>query len=204
MFYKQVEQPLSDSFLTPAEYLRRKDELRTKPAGMAKDYGSVNVKRQAYTFPLGKEHFVAIRQLKTNDELIVTRPDKGVGYVLKDRKDYVAKMLDILNDSSKFVCLGDCETEDKTDLNEKALKAFLFRELKEKRSAKTCMSGYGQVVPRDLGCMACPRSISQSVAFSAIDDWECTSRVGLLVGGATEARAGTIFCAYHQRFFHIL
>ena len=71
--------------------------------------------------------------MKNNGDLVITRPDKGMGYVLMDKKDYVAKMMEILNDGAKFECLGSCETEDRTDLNEKALQAFLYWKLKEKK-----------------------------------------------------------------------
>ena len=45
--------------------------------------------------------------------------------------DYVAKMMEILNDSSKFECLGSCDECDNTGQNERALQAFLYRLCKD-------------------------------------------------------------------------
>ena len=131
MFYQQVENALSESSLAERECSKRKVELKTKLSGIANDYGQQ--KRQSFTFPLGKEHFNAIRELKNNTDLVITRPDKGTGIVLMDRKDYVVKMMDILGDETKFECLGRCEDADGTALNESALQAFLYRKMKEKK-----------------------------------------------------------------------
>ena len=53
-------------------------------------------------FPLGKEHLKAIRELRKMEDVAITLPDKGAGTVLLDRADYVTKMMDILNDTTKF------------------------------------------------------------------------------------------------------
>ena len=52
MFYKQMDRSLSDSSLPRVECSMRKDDLKTKLAGIAKDFSSVNIHRQAYTFHL--------------------------------------------------------------------------------------------------------------------------------------------------------
>ena len=44
-----------------------------------------------------------------------------------DRLDYVAKMMKILNNSSKFENLGSCDEFDSTGQKERALQAFLYR-----------------------------------------------------------------------------
>lgn len=44
-----------------------------------------------------------LKKLSTNEELVISRPDKGRGVVILNKVDYVHKMTDILNDESKFV-----------------------------------------------------------------------------------------------------
>ena len=131
MFYRQIEDALSVSALGRAECSERKSELKRKLSGIANEYGQQ--KRQAFTFPFGKEHLNAIRELRSNVDLVITRPDKGSGIVLLDRVDYVDRMMDILKDETKFECMGRCEDADRTELNEKALQAFLYRKMKDKK-----------------------------------------------------------------------
>ena len=49
-----------------------------------------------------KECFRAINRLRKNDDIIITKPDKGSGVVLLNKSDYVNKMNEILDDQSKF------------------------------------------------------------------------------------------------------
>ena len=81
---------------------------------------------------MNKQHLKTIRDLKKNDDLIITRPDKGSGVVLLNRKDYIAKMGDILSDTTKFMKIGSVENHDRTLQQERALQAFLLRAQKSK------------------------------------------------------------------------
>ena len=69
----------------------------------------------------------AFRELRSNKDIVITRPDKGAGSVVLDRSEYIAKMLQILGDKSKFECLGCCKDNDQTGVHERALQAFLLR-----------------------------------------------------------------------------
>ena len=104
---------------------RTRDGLKAKVAGLAHEYADTKHKRNV--FPLGKEHLDALHQLKSNKELVITKPDKGTGVVLLDKQDYVAKMMSILNDSTKFERIGGCAEHDNTGKRERALQAFLLR-----------------------------------------------------------------------------
>ena len=55
--------------------------------------------------PFQKEMIQALRQLKLNKEIIVTKPDKGSGTVILDRSDYTMKMFEIINDPDNFKTL---------------------------------------------------------------------------------------------------
>ena len=60
------------------------------------------------------ECYQAIKSLRRNEKTLITRPDKGSGVVILNKSNYVTKMGNILNDASKFECLGPAATADKT------------------------------------------------------------------------------------------
>ena len=49
-----------------------------------------------------EEHWAVLKNLKNASNLIITRPDKGRGVVLMNKNEYDSKLLNILNDPSKF------------------------------------------------------------------------------------------------------
>ena len=57
-------------------------------------------------FLMTKECFQAIKSLRTNEEILITKPDKGAGVVILNKNDYSNKMKTILNDTTKFLILG--------------------------------------------------------------------------------------------------
>ena len=61
---------------------------------------------------LGDQHRQVIKLLRNNNNLVISKPDKGACVVLLDHVDYVNKMLQILNDEKKFKKLGPVETCD--------------------------------------------------------------------------------------------
>ena len=77
-------------------------------------------------FSLHHEHRKALRELR-NENLVIVRPDKGRATVILTRDEYVQKMLTILQDQSKFVCLGPCDEFDCTLKTEKKLQSYLKR-----------------------------------------------------------------------------
>ena len=52
---------------------------------------------------LTRQHLESIKELTKNPALILSRPDKGAGWVLLNKTDYLDKMKTILSDSSKFL-----------------------------------------------------------------------------------------------------
>ena len=73
-----------------------------------------------------KKHIDALKELKDNKDIIITKPDKGAGIVLLNKLDYIEKMETILADEHKFSCLRN--EKDKTASIEqqitKCLKSF--------------------------------------------------------------------------------
>ena len=72
---------------------------------------------------LSKGELLAFKQLSTNNNIVITKPDKGNGVVIMNRSDYLSKLLDIVSDPTKFKLL----TEDPTEQRETRLQNFLYR-----------------------------------------------------------------------------
>ena len=117
----------------------------------AQKYSSVKVEKTG--FPLNSNHFKAIKQLKNNKELVITRPDKGNGVVLLDRSDYVQKMSTILK-TEKFIEIGYADKHDRTLQVERALQAFLLCAVKKGDLSLEVYERIRPVGTRDRGCMA--------------------------------------------------
>ena len=63
----------------------------------------------------------AIKLLRSNKAILITKPDKGSGVVILNKSDYVNKMECILSDISKFKLFGPVSEFDKTGKNEAKL-----------------------------------------------------------------------------------
>jgi len=86
-------------------------------------------RQQQYRIHTEQEQYHSIlKNLKQDKSIIVTRPDKGRGVVLMNKNDYLSKMYEIINDSSKFKPLSD----DPTIGREQSLITLLNRLSKEK------------------------------------------------------------------------
>ena len=83
-------------------------------------------------FSLGREHMKTLKDLRTNSDGIITRPDKGRATVVMNRSDYIDKMLTILDDPPKFEELHHTSSHDKTAGVEASLNKFLG-ELRDNR-----------------------------------------------------------------------
>ena len=70
-------------------------------------------------------HFESAKQLKMNNDIVLTRPDKCTGVVILNSADYVSKMDAILEDTNKFLKLGDLSFDDTQKIENKLQKRFL-------------------------------------------------------------------------------
>ena len=77
------------------------------------------------SFSLGREHMKALRELRQNEDIVISKPDKGRAVVVMSRSDYHDKMLTILQDNSKFKEVGPVESHDRTMAIELTLVKFL-------------------------------------------------------------------------------
>ena len=80
-----------------------------------------------YTYKFLRQHRV-FRNLRKNKDIVITKPDKGNGVVILDRKLYDSAIQEIIPDTSKFEKLN----EDPTLKREALLQRFL-RKLKQKK-----------------------------------------------------------------------
>ena len=61
-----------------------------------------------------KECFQAIKSLRTNERILITKPDKGAGVVIFNKNEFNDKMKTIVNDTTKFLDLGPVTNKDNT------------------------------------------------------------------------------------------
>ena len=81
-------------------------------------------------FTMHKEYFRAINKLRKNDDIIITKLDKGSGVVLLNKSDYIDKINEILDDQSKFKRLGPVSSNDNTASIESRLQKQLLDSVK--------------------------------------------------------------------------
>ena len=98
-------------------------QCRSALETMAHEYA--NKETDHRSFSLRREHLQAIRELRNNENIVISRPDKGRATGILKRQDYVDKMKRILDDTSKFMRLGPVETHDRTPVVETSLNSFL-------------------------------------------------------------------------------
>ena len=93
----------------------------------------VTAKADVKEFSLEREHLKALKDLRMNRELIITRPDKGRATVIMKKESYVEKLMAILGDKSMFLTLGPVSEFDQTEKIEQSLRSFLsqLRDSKE-------------------------------------------------------------------------
>ena len=65
-------------------------------------------------FNMHKEHFQATKSVRCNEQILITKPDKGSGVVILSKCDYIKKMASILDDKTKLLNMGDVNLHDNT------------------------------------------------------------------------------------------
>ena len=72
-----------------------------------------------------KNHFEVAKCLNRNSDILITRPDKGASIGILNRTDYITKIGPILDDTTKFLKIGDLSFDDTYKLEIKLQKRFL-------------------------------------------------------------------------------
>ena len=119
------------------------NQLKTDLSHMAHHYVSVyKPSKQAL-----RKHSI-LKKLKSNPDLVVTKPDKGNGVVIMNKSDYHTRMLEMIGDESKFkkrdrFC--GIANKDITIFREGQLQRFLYS-LKKKKLLDDAI--YDRVYPK--------------------------------------------------------
>ena len=71
-----------------------------------------------------KNHFEVAKCLKRNPDILLTRSNKGAGVMILNWTDYITKMATILDDTIKFLKLGDLSVDDTHKLEIKFFELF--------------------------------------------------------------------------------
>ena len=111
------------SFLNNIKFEETKSKIKTHLSYLANSY-FYNYKPSPCIL---RQHRV-LRNLRKNKDIVITKPDKGNGVVILDRKLYNNAIEEIISDTSKFEKLN----EDPTLKREASLQRFL-RKLKQKK-----------------------------------------------------------------------
>ena len=104
--------------------------LKAKLSDLAHAYCGTPV--ELGDFLMHKECFKAIKSLRSNENILITKPDNGSGVVILTKTDYVAKMDSILQDETKFKLLGSAINNDNTSKIESRIQRRLLQLHKDK------------------------------------------------------------------------
>ena len=113
-------------------FLIDKDELsllKAKLNQLARSFCGSSIDSTKLLFD--KDCLLAIKSLRSNKDILITKPDKGSGAVNLNRSDYINKMESILSDTIKFEQLGPVKDFDKTASNETKLQRRLLQMVKD-------------------------------------------------------------------------
>ena len=84
--------------------------LKARLTGLAHLYCGGQIDSRDFAFH--GECFRALNSLHSNENIVITKPDKGSGVVILNNNDFIDKMQEILDDRSKFVKLGPASSND--------------------------------------------------------------------------------------------
>ena len=99
--------------------------LKAKLSDLAHTYCGTLV--DAGDFLMHRECLSAIKSLRSNSNIVVTKPDKGSGVVILSKTDYIKKMNSILKDETKFLTLGPSSKMDNTSKIESRIQRRLLQ-----------------------------------------------------------------------------
>ena len=86
--------------------------LKAKLSDLAHAYCGTFV--DAGDFLMHRECLSAIKSLRSNSNILITKPDKGSGVVILNKTDFIKKMNSILENETKFLTLGPSSEKDNT------------------------------------------------------------------------------------------
>ena len=115
-------------------------------------------------FPFDSDCLQAIKSLRSNKHILITKPDKGSGIVVLNRSEYDKNMVAILSDITKFECLGPVNefdnTQNKTKLQRRLLQLVksddlpktVYEAIRLTGSQRPKMYGLSKIHKRNVPC----------------------------------------------------
>ena len=88
-------------------------------------YFNYNMSRSSLS-NIPREQYVALVNLSKNKDISITNPDKGSGVVILNRTDYIKKMEEIVNDTTKFKVHNDQDLYQISRRIERKVRKFLL------------------------------------------------------------------------------
>ena len=109
-----------------------------------------------------RECFSTIKSLRSNTNIVITKPDKSAGVVILNKTDYRSKMHSILHDETKFKTPGPVTDYDNTSkietrihrrllqMQKENLPAALYELIRHTGSQRPRLYGLSKVHKQDL------------------------------------------------------
>ena len=146
-----------------ASSVEQRTALRARLTDLAHFYCDSTI--VSHDFTMHKECFCAINSLQ-NDDVIITKPDKGCGVFLLNTSDYVDKMNKILDDQSNLKDL----VQSPAMTTQPALNCTFRSSCLTKSKLILCQIGYmtqhNHLDCKDLKCMVCRKHTKKALHFT--------------------------------------
>ena len=84
----------------------KQDEVALKANLVSVAHNFCKLKPEHSSVINSKEIISSLTKIKSNEHIVITKPDKGSGIVILNKEDYNSKMLNIINDEKKFLKIG--------------------------------------------------------------------------------------------------
>ena len=132
--------------------------LKAKLSDLAHAYCGTFV--DAGDFLMHRECLSAIKSLRSNSNILITKPDKGSGVVILNKTDFIKKMNSILENETKFLTLGPSSEKDNTSKIECRIQRRLLQLHKDDllpANLYDLIRPTGSQRPRNHACTAFPK-----------------------------------------------
>ena len=107
----------------------------------------------------------AIKSLRSHSDILITKPDKGLGVVILNKFDNITKINSISQDASKFKTLGPATSNGNTSKIESKIQRRLLQLYKGNLLPAAYMMSFDQQDHNDRACMAYQRHTRKMFRF---------------------------------------
>ena len=175
--------------------------LKVKLSDLAHAYCGTPV--DASDFLMLKECLRAIKSLRSNRNILITKPDKGSGVVILNKTDYIKKMNSILADERKFLTLSPSSEKDNTSKIESQIQRRLLQLHKDDllpTNLYDLIRPTGSLRPRMYGL---PKTYKKDVPLRQILSMTGSAKHQLAKYLSYPTCSHSLFGQLHAGFFHL-